>query len=56
MEKIILLAETGSDIPAETARQYGIYIVPMHVSFGGETLDDGTFSSEEIVEDRKSVV
>ncbi len=50
MEKIILLAETGSDIPAETARQYGIYIVPMHVSFGGETLDDGTFSSEEIVD------
>lgn len=49
MGKIILLAETGSDIPAETARQYGIYIVPMHVSFGEETLDDGTFPAEEVV-------
>ena len=40
MGNIVLLAETGSDIPPETARQYGIYIVPMHVSFGEETRDD----------------
>ncbi|MCI9215561.1 MAG: DegV family protein [Dorea sp.] len=50
MGKIILLAETGSDIPAETARQHGIYIVPMHVSFGEETMDDGTFPAEEVVD------
>ena len=50
MGKIILLAETGSDIPAETARQHGIYIVPMHVSFGEETRDDGTFPAEEVVD------
>lgn len=49
MGKIVLLAETGSDIPKETARQYGIYIVPMHVSFEGETKDDASFPSEEIV-------
>ncbi|MGN1168128.1 MAG: DegV family protein [Lachnospiraceae bacterium] len=48
MEKIILLAETGSDIPEEVAKEYGIYIVPMHVSFGEETKDDGTFPAEDI--------
>lgn len=48
MGKIILLAETGSDIPEEIARQHGIYIVPMHVSFGEETKDDGTFPAEDI--------
>ena len=51
MKHIILVAETGADIPPETARQYGIYIVPMHVSFGDGTRDDGAFPS-----DRKSVV
>lgn len=50
MGKIILLAETGSDIPAETARRHGIYMVPMHVSFGEETRDDGTFPAEEVVD------
>lgn len=48
MEKIIILAETGSDLPKETAEEYGIKLVPMHVSFGAETKDDGTFSTEEI--------
>lgn len=48
MKKIVLLAETGSDIPQEVAEQYGIYIVPMHVSFGEETKDDASFPSEEI--------
>lgn len=48
MKKIVLLAETGSDIPKEVADEYGIYIVPMHVSFGEETKDDGTFPAEDI--------
>ncbi len=45
---IILVAETGADIPAEIVQRYGIHIVPMHVSFGDVTRDDGTFPSEEI--------
>ena len=45
---IILVAETGADIPAEIAQRYGIHIVPMHVSFGDVTRDDGTFPSEEV--------
>lgn len=48
MEKIILMAETGADIPPSEAERYGIQIVPMHVSFGSETRDDGAFPPEEI--------
>lgn len=45
---IILVAETGADIPPELAQRYNIQIVPMHVSFGDVTRDDGSFPSEEI--------
>lgn len=48
MSNFILLAETGSDIPADIAKQYGIYTVPMHVAFGDENRDDGTFPIEDI--------
>lgn len=48
MSKIILVAETGSDLTAETAEKNGIALVPMHVSFGDKTLDDGAFPSEDI--------
>ena len=50
MGNIILLAETGSDITKEVADKYGIYIVPMHVSFGEETRDDAAFPAEEVCE------
>ena len=48
MKNIVLVAESGADIPPELARHYRIHIVPMHVSFGDETKDDGTFPVEEI--------
>lgn len=47
-EKILLLAETGSDIPKDLAHELGILLVPMHVSMGSQTLDDGTFPPEEV--------
>lgn len=47
---IVLMAETGADIPPELAQKYHIHIVPMHVAFGSETRDDGTFPSEEVCE------
>ena len=50
MSGIVLVAETGSDIPAKIAENYGIYLVPMHVSFGNKTLDDGSFPAEHICE------
>ena len=46
--KYILVAETGSDIPPEIAQEQGIYLVPMHVSMGDQTLDDGTFPPEDV--------
>ena len=48
MNPIILVAETGSDLPPELASKYNIKIVPMHVSFDNETLDDGSFLVEKI--------
>jgi len=48
--KIILMAETGADLPPEAVERYHIEIVPMHVTFGSETKDDGAFPSEEICE------
>ncbi|MBQ1242263.1 MAG: DegV family protein [Oscillospiraceae bacterium] len=50
MEKIILLVETGADVPAELAKELGIEIVPMHVEMNGVTLDDGTFPVENILD------
>ena len=45
---ILLVAETGSDITPELAAQLGVRLVPMHVSMGSETLDDGTFPADEV--------
>ena len=50
MRSIILMAETGSDINAALAAEYGIEIVPMHVSFDGKTYDDGSFPVRDIVD------
>lgn len=45
---IILIAETGSDISPEVAEAHGIHLVPMHVTMGDQTLDDGTFPPEDV--------
>lgn len=50
MNPILLMAESGSDLTPEMARKYGVTIVPMHVSFGGETRDDGAFPVTEMFE------
>lgn len=48
MSNFILVAETGSDIPAELAKEKNIFLVPMHVSMGDRFLDDGTFPPQEV--------
>ena len=48
MSNIILVAETGSDTPVALAKDLGIRLVPMHVSMGTITLDDGTFPPEDV--------
>ena len=50
MSKIRILAESGSDVSPELAAQYNIRIVPMHVNFEEETLDDGSFPVQKIVD------
>ena len=45
---IIITAETGSDITKELAKEFGIILIPMHVSMGSETLDDGAFPPEDV--------
>ena len=50
MKNIIIVAESGSDITPELAAKYNIYVPPMHVNFGEETFDDGTFSPQKIVD------
>lgn len=47
-KKIILMAETGADIPNDEVEKYDIKIVPMHITFGEETKDDGSFPPEDI--------
>ena len=50
MGKIIIVAESGSDVPADLRERYGIRIVPMHVVFGRESREDGTFPPSEVIE------
>ena len=47
-DRILLSAETGSDISHELARELGILLIPMHVCMGSDTLDDGTFPPEDV--------
>lgn len=48
MKKYIILAESGGDVPQEIVDQYGMYVIPMHVTFGDETRDDGHFPTTDV--------
>ena len=48
MKPIVLVAESGSDITPELAAEYRIRVVPMHVTFENETMDDGAFPVQDI--------
>lgn len=50
MTHIVITAETGCDIPAAEATELGIVLVPMHVSLGSRTIDDGELTSAEMLE------
>ena len=50
MSNIILVAESGSDVPQEIAEKQGIYIVPMYVSFDTVSKPDSSLLPEEICE------
>lgn len=44
----IITTESGSDISQELIERYNIKVVPMHVTLGNRTVDDGSISVEEI--------
>ena len=50
MSKIVIVAESGCDISREEAERLGIAIVPMHVSVGDRTIDDGDLAPAEMLE------
>ena len=50
MRRIVIVAETGSDVSPQLAAEYDVVLVPMHVTFDGEALDDGQFPVEKIRE------
>ena len=56
MAKTVIIAESGSDIPAGLAAELGIRIVPMHVSIGDRTIDDGDMDPAEMLEDCRQLV
>ena len=50
MSKVVITTESGSDIPAGRARELGVRIVPMHVTIGERTVDDGSLPGGEMLE------
>lgn len=47
MTKFIITTESGSDLPKEFIDRYDIHIVPMHVTMGDNTYEDGSFPVQE---------
>lgn len=42
MGKYVIVVESGSDVTPELCERYGIVRVPMHVTVGDETVEDGS--------------
>ncbi len=47
-KRVVLVAETGSDVSQKLAQELGVILVPMHVTMGGNSLDDGAFPPEDV--------
>lgn len=45
---LVILAETGADIPEIFIMQYDLHILPFHVSLGGVSMNDGAFPTEDV--------
>lgn len=48
MTKFIITTESGSDLSPEIIERYNIHVIPMHVTMGSETFDDGSFDVEDV--------
>lgn len=49
-KRIVIVGESGSDLPKDIAHKYGIEILPMHVVFDGKSYDDGHFPVSQIID------
>lgn len=48
MRNIIFTTESGSDVPKPICEKYGIRVLPMHVTMGNRTFDDGSVPISEL--------
>jgi DegV family protein with EDD domain len=48
MKKIIILTESGSDLPLDLAKLHNIQVVPMHVIMGDKSYADGSIPVKEV--------
>lgn len=48
MNEYVIVVESGADLAPDLAERYGIVTVPMHVTIGDETVDDGFIEPLEI--------
>jgi len=48
MEKIILLTESGADLPLDLVKLHNIQVVPMHVIMGDKSYADGSIAVTEV--------
>jgi DegV family protein with EDD domain len=48
MKKIIILTESGSDLPLDLAKKHNIEVVPMHVMMGDKSYSDGSLSVTDV--------
>ena len=48
MKKIILLTESGSDMPLDLVKLHNIQVVPMHVIMGDKSYADGSIAVTEV--------
>jgi DegV family protein with EDD domain len=49
-DKIAIITDSTSDLTPELCEQYGITVVPLSVTIGDTTVQDGTFTMEEFFE------
>lgn len=50
LTEIVILTESGGDIPKDIEKEYGIVVLPMHVIMSGKDYEDGSFPIEQIGE------
>ena len=48
MKKIVLLTESGSDMPLSLVKLHNIQVVPMHVIMGDKSYADGSIAVTEV--------